>query len=304
MAWNRSENVAGQPAKRRSEKSTNSPRMLRGVIAAAIVVVGAAVAWYFVGGEETTREARQTKRAPGVIEEVKPAAAAKVEAPKDEFITNRHGQVVKKIVEKTYVDERGILRYEGGARVYDHTKKRTPIKAMNNDPFPKLKNRSDYEIATLITIQPGMSLHGSVNYDEKFKESFVKSLMEKNEPEEGDTEWDKELKASVEETKKELAERIRAGEDLGEILKETREEVQRLAAYKRDINALISETMRNPDASDEDVADTVKAANKMLEEKGIAPFSENSFIRGRTRMFIAEQKKLERMKREGVKVER
>ena len=40
------------------------------------------------------------------------------EPVEEQWITNRHGQVVKKIEENTYVDERGVLRYEGGARVY------------------------------------------------------------------------------------------------------------------------------------------------------------------------------------------
>lgn len=297
MGWNgNSESVSSQkkPDRSRSRK--------RGIFAGLIVVIGAFAVYYLICNHPIPVE-KQKDRTPKrqQVKEVRPAPSQPIDEP--EMITNRRGQVVKKIVEKTYRDERGILRYEGGARVFDRSKRRPPIKAMNNDPFPKLNSRSDYEIATLLTIQPGMSLHGSVDYDEDFKQSFINSLVNKNEPTEGDTEWDKDLKATIEETKKELADRIRAGEDLATILTEARQEVQRLATYKRDINNLISETMRNPEATEQDIKDTVEAANKMLESNGIAPFTSDSFIRGRTRMFAAEQKKLERMRQEGKKVE-
>lgn len=222
---------------------------------------------------------------------------APVEKPAEQFITNRHGQVVKKIEEKTYVDERGVLRYEGGARVYDHSKPRKAIKAMQNDPFPKLKYKSDYEIATLISVQPGGMLFGEVRYDDKFKQAFVESLLDRNEPEKGDSDWDIELKEAVEDTKRELAERIKAGDDLSVILKEAREEARRLASYKREIEGLIGEALRSEDASDDDIRDTIKAANQMLAGKGIEPFREDSFLRGRVRILTANQRKLEALRK-------
>lgn len=278
-----------------------SPKVVRGLVAGLLVVVIGGLAALFLMTPETEVSVEKPKKEkPKVttIVETTPAEAPKVEPPKDQYITNRHGQVVKKIEEKTYVDERGILRYEGGARVYDRSKPRKPIKAMQNDPFPKLKHRSDYEIATLITVQPGGMLFGSVKYDEKFKQSFIESLLDKNEPEEGDSDWDKDLKAAVEETKKELAARIKAGEDLETILTEAREESRRLASYKRDVQALIGETMRNPELTDEDVSDVIKAANKMLEEKGIEPFQENSFLRGRMRVMAADQRRSENLRQQ------
>lgn len=246
----------------------------------------------FYEQEESTTEATKTN----VIKEkekIKQASTiqTKKKAKQEVFITNRQGRLVKKVEEKTYVDDKGILRYEGGARVYRNKENRKPFKVMQNDPFPKLKHRSDYEIATLITVRPGGMLFGQVEYDEKFKESFINSLTDKNVPVEEDSEWDVELKAAIEETKRELLQRIKAGEDLCEILQEAREESRRLASYKRNVQSIIREKLGDENATENDVKDIIKAANRMLEEKGIEPFKEDAFLRSRMRILSIENQK-------------
>lgn len=258
-----------------------------GVLVALIVLVSS-----FLEKDESPAEPPKTKV---IKQDVKPIQVRPIkdttEFKQEEFITNRQGHVVKKVEEKTYVDEKGILRYEGGARVYKNRDKRKATKVMQNDPFPKLKHRSDYEIATLITVRPGGMLFGQVEYDDKFKESFINSLTDRNEPVEGDSEWDIELKAAIEETKKELLQRIKDGEDLGDILREAREESRRLASYKREIQSLIRESLSDENATENDVKDVIKAANKMLEEKGIEPFKEDAFLRSRMRILSVERQK-------------
>jgi hypothetical protein len=277
--------------KKKSEKKTVNRWFviggLLGVLAALIVLVGS-----FLEKDESPAEPPKTKV---IKQDVKPIQVRPIkdttEFKQEELITNRQGHVVKKVEEKTYVDEKGILRYEGGARVYRNKENRKPVKVMQNDPFPKLKHRSDYEIATLITVRPGGMLFGQVEYDDKFKESFINSLTARNEPVEGDSEWDIELKAAIEETKKELLQRIKDGEDLGDILREAREESRRLASYKREIQSLIRESLGDENATENDVKDVIKAANQMLEEKGIEPFKEDAFLRSRMRILSVESQK-------------
>ena len=293
--WNGSRIKSGSQQssvlKKKSEKKTVNRWFviggLLGVFALLIVLVGS-----FSEKEELPIEKPKTKV---IKKDVKPIQVTPIkdrtEAKQEEFITNRQGRLVKKIEEKTYVDDKGILRYEGGARVYRNKENRKPVKVMQNDPFPKLKHRSDYEIATLITVRPGGMLFGQVEYDDKFKESFINSLTDRNEPVEGDSEWDIELKAAIEETKKELLQRIKDGEDLGDILREAREESRRLASYKREIESLIRESLGDENATENDVKDVIKAANQMLEEKGIEPFKEDAFLRSRMRILSVERQK-------------
>jgi hypothetical protein len=73
------------------------------------------------------------------------------------------------------------------------------------------------------------------------------------------------------ETKIELKARMDAGEDLGQILLDTRREYQDLARYKFMLQNEINEIKKNPDATIQDVEDFVTAANQLLEQKGIAP---------------------------------
>jgi hypothetical protein len=99
--------------------------------------------------------------------------------------------------------------------------------------------------------------------------------------EKDDSEEDKQLKKDVEATKRELAERIKAGEDLATILTETREEVRRLAAIKQDILTIAREELSKAELSDSDVKDYYEAVNKLLEQKGIAPINANSLMKRR-----------------------
>ena len=133
----------------------------------------------------------------------------------------------------------------------------------------------------MLTIEPGCALFGSVRYDKRFEQDFVNSLMEPVKIEEDDSEEDKQLKKDVEATKRELAQRIKAGEDLATILTETREEVRRLAAIKQDILTIARDEMSKAEISDADVRDYYEAVNKLLEQKGIAPINANSLMKRR-----------------------
>ena len=301
--WNGSCTKSGSQQSAKWEKKSSKKTASRwfviggfvGVFAALFVIIAS-----FLGKDESSTETQKNQL---IKKDVKPIKLTpiknKAEVKQEEYITNRQGHIVKKVEEKTYVDEKGILRYEGGARVYKNRDKRKAIKVMQNDPFPKLKHRSDYEIATLITVRPGGMLFGQVEYDDKFKESFINSLIDRNEPVEGDSEWDIELKAAIEETKKELLQRIKNGEDLGDILREAREESRRLASYKREIQSLIRETLGDENATENDVKDVIKAANQMLEEKGIEPFKEDAFLRSRMRILSVERRKKPQSKTTG-----
>lgn len=301
--WNRSRIKSGSPQSANWEKKSSKKTVSRWFVIGGFVGVFAALFVIIASFLETEESSSETPKTQVIKQDVKPirvsAIKEKPQIKQEEYITNRQGHVVKKVEEKTYVDEKGILRYEGGARVYKNRDKRKPIKVMQNDPFPKLKHRSDYEIATLITVRPGGMLFGQVEYDDKFKESFVNSLTDRNEPVEGDSEWDIELKAAIEETKKELLQRIKDGEDLGDILREAREESRRLASYKRDIQSLIRESLGDENATEDDVKDVIKAANQMLEEKGIEPFKEDAFLRSRMRILSVERRKKPQSKTTG-----
>lgn len=285
--WNRPS--ANKPITPRKNNS-----VAKGLVAGLIVVIVAAIAAYLIfpsaPERKPAKEVEQKKEAQ--IAEVTPAAAPKpvVEKKDDgpEMIRNRKGELVPKVVEKTYVDERGILRYEGGARVYSKEAREKATKTVitsGDSGLPKFRHVCESEIATLLTIEPGEMLHGMPDYGENFSKDFVQALMEPIEFSEEDTEEDRELKRLVEEQKHDLAKRIKEGEDLATILSETREEVRRLAAVKEDIVSLAREAEHDENISDEEVGDYYAAANRMLEEKGLAPVKVDGLMKSRAVYF-------------------
>lgn len=258
-----------------------------GVIAIAAICT----AIILINNSEEQSESLKEKKADRITEERSSAPVERKEEPRDLWITNRTGKIVKKVDEKTYIDERGILRYEGGARVYKNKDKRVVINAAPHDNMPHFKYRSEYEIATLLTVQPGQTLHGRREYDEAFKQDFINSLLEPIQYDKSDDEQARELKAAVEDQKHNLAQRIKNGENLETILFEARAELQRLASYKRDVQRLIIEQLRNAGNSDEDIEDVLQAANMLLENQGIEPIKADGLLRGRLRLLQVEERR-------------
>lgn len=128
-------------------------------------------------------------------------------------------------------------------------------------------------IAGYLTMTPGETLVGSPSFGKKFTEKFLESLKNPIVITQDDTPEQAELKRLMIDTKIDLKARYDEGEDIGKILENTHEEYQRLASLKMDIQQAFSEFKNNPDATMEDVDDFLKAANKLLEEKGVAPLT-------------------------------
>ena len=70
---------------------------------------------------------------------------------------------------------------------------------------------------------------------------------------------------------------------------DTRKEYQDLARYKMELQELINEYKKEEGVTDEDVEDFVQAANKKLEEKGIAPLNVGPITRQKIRMMRLQQ---------------
>ena len=270
------------------------PLFLAGAALVVVAVVGI-VAWLIVGGEKPQQKAEPPKvkntspikTAAPDLEPIK--TVAKEEPPS--FRTNRWGEVVKRKKPETYVDERGILRYKkGNGRVPNPDDFKNPTRISTRGNIHEFKHPVENEIAALIMAQPGEPLVGEPDYS-NMKQDFVNALIDKIEIGEDDSEMDRELKQSVEAMKKELAERVRNGEDIVEIFKEARRELRMSADYKQNLNEVVLEQLYDPSISDEELATAIQAANKMLEAKGIEPIGETRFLKVRRRMLRAQERR-------------
>lgn len=293
MAWNAPQ--SGKMPQRVKSNGGVRPLFLAGAALVVVAVVGI-VGWLITGGEKPPQIAdeppkvKKTSPIKTVAPDLEPIKTVAKEEPHS-FRTNRWGEVVKRKKPETYVDERGILRYKkGNGRVPNPDDFKNPIRISTRGNMHEFKHPVENEIAALIMAQPGEPLVGEPDYS-NMKQDFVNALIDKIEIGEDDSEMDRELKQNVEELKKELAERVKNGEDIVEIFKEARRELRMSADYKQNLNEVVLEQLYDPDISDEDLATTMQAANKMLEDKGIEPISETRFLKVRKRMLRAQARR-------------
>ena len=133
--------------------------------------------------------------------------------------------------------------------------------------------RSDNSIAALLTVPPGTAAVGDPEYELWFTRDFLKSLETPIIVTKDDTPEEAQLKRDMIATKIDLKARYDAGEDIALIMKESREELQRLSVYRTEIESAFREMTSKPGITEQDVDDFVESANIMLEAKGIAPMT-------------------------------
>lgn len=263
----------GAAAERRGGKRRRALR--RGGIAAALVVAAIGV-WFLVhhstDNQDISREMRPavktnkvakrvelvTKEAPNLP--IQSASPAKTAEPKKPQL-------------KTYRDERGILRYEGGLRVPGQRPLAKPIELGTHQP-KIFKHDAEEHISWLLEMKIGEPIIGEYTYGDKFRESFKASLSEPVEILPTDDEHTRELKAIVQETKEELRQRMASGEDVAKIMNDTMNEYRQLARYKHELQVQLCEIRANKEQfSEQAVEDFTRAANELLERQGLPPLA-------------------------------
>ena len=285
---------------KRSQVSAGYMKLIPRAALCIAVILAFFFAWKFLGPNDTVTDQQDSDRKSNQISTPVPTLHHLIKtnsgevASKDDdlgFRTNRFGEVVRRVKPETYVDARGILRYKNGnARVPNPDDFKNPIRIERSTGLPHFNHPVEDEIATLISVAPGETLVGEISY-RGFDRDFVNSLLDKIEFSEDDSEYDREIKQGVIEVKKDLAARIKNGEDLVQILKDARSELMRSAEYKNQIGDLVHEQLLDPTVSDEELKDSIAAANKRLESKGLAPIKETKFLRARERVLLVQERK-------------
>lgn len=136
-------------------------------------------------------------------------------------------------------------------------------------PEAIFRHKSERQIAAFLSVTPGNWMMRPKVFDKSFDDDFTQSMCERIEILPNDTEEQRQLKELVINAKKELAARLKAGETPSEIMTATAKELYDLGQYRRNLQKEVIAAQHDPNLSDQDVADTVEAANKMLEAKGL-----------------------------------
>lgn len=268
--WNGS-GQRGNSAPIQPKAKAKKPSPIRGLIAGGVVVVLAVVAYFaFFSGSEKPQAAKPDKER-GRIKAVTPAAApknrvvAKAETPVEQVQTNE--------VRKPHFNPRARRQFGVGNRVDTNDIRRT------KSPYSIFKNRAENHLAFLANVPLGTTVVGGMYYTPKFMKDLEAAMVDKIEILDTDTEEQKQIKQSVIDMQKELRQRLKAGEDIVAVLKETYDEIQRMGVVKQQIESEVRKISRDQEMSNEDVGKVVEKANEMLAEKGIAPIQYNTLTR-------------------------
>lgn len=267
--WNRSSGADAVP-----KRIDKRPSPVRGILAGVVVVILACITLWILFGRNAAKDLNdKTGKSRSLIQEVQPAKAAtnalsvaKVEAPK-ELPPQKIGEIRDGYVK---LPSGRLHRVKG-----IHTNKTAYVKSK----YEIFQHRCDNEIAALLSLKPGGLIFGTPRYNGKFKQEFIESLKTPIIVTQDDSPEDAALKRSVNEAKIELKAALDRGEDIEQIMLDTRKELQDLGRYKMEIQHELNDFRKKEGVTTEDVEDFVKACNTMLEKKGIAPLNLGPFTK-------------------------
>ena len=288
MAWNRPSEEAASSSLQRGKRLSDVRRKggrapLRGLLAAVIVVIGAVLAWYLLS-QSNDRTIEESGKSRGLIPEVAPA-------------TNR---TAVSLLKRRPKSRQNVTASVGTlpdlppltnlpTRVYGE------INGSNLFPRPLFKTREENHIAGLLTAPPGARciLNGFMPGEE---ERFRKSLDVAVEFEDRDTPDERATKEFMIELKKELKERVAAGENMTDIVQELRRQRNELANMK---DKLVQQfAMLQNEGTVEEIMQFYEEANGILDEYGMEHLALRSNKKELYKTYLERKKQAEAAKQE------
>ena len=276
--WNGSGQKGAAPAQ--PKVTAKKPSPIRGLVAGGAVVALAVVAYFvFFSGSERQQDEKAEKER-GRIKEVTPAAAPKAVEP----------EKPKKPKEDIRVLPDGkLMKYrEDGTPAWAYPRKPVSahpitnglnrVKTLEEQVF---KNPSDVEIAWLLNTDPGEQLVGDYDYSRHFEKRFLEAADKSIEISAEDSDEVKALKQAVIDARKDLMTRYKLGEDIAQVMADTRKELQEIGLYREELKEQVRKIAKENDGkfTEHDYEDCISAVNKMLEERGAKPIQMPAFIK-------------------------
>ena len=280
MAWNGSngKNTSGtSTAKRPVGGAKKSPSIMRGAFAALAVVALAAGAWWWLMARRAP-EPSAPERPKRPAKAPLPAAEKPTPLPKPKDYSALDNIQLRRLPEsETNNLTEAQVKYWRMFHPWPPPDKDQP--KAKHGKYHIFETRADNEIAFVLATEPGTMVIGNRSVGPDFESRFLKSLEKPIIVSKDDSEYEQNLKRAVIEAKLNLKDALDRGEDIGKIMDEARDELQKMARYRAQLEKEATVLLHRGEIGAADAEDVIKAVNKMLEEKGIAPIELNSMSR-------------------------
>lgn len=279
MAWNQPSGKL--PRKMNGGESRTIRPMYVWVLLLAVVILGGIVCWFVLSGGGASGEGREAAKSTKIKTAeptVRPKAAPEpaepeVEAPKPVDPNARPTKVGEVLNGYVMLPSGRIHRQYG---VVTNSIANRPKGAYHIFDFD-----CENEIACYLTVEPGDIVFGDVRYDGRFKAEFLESLKQPIVVYSNDSAEHAQLKRDVIAAKLKLKDAMDRGEDIEQIMTDTRKELQDLMLYKMNLETQYEKILKEECETEEDVDNLLKACNEMLEKKGISPMKFGPIVRQR-----------------------
>ena len=267
MSWNGSKGRSENIGVRRQIKKPNGMAMFVWFAVLIVLATGALLVWR--SDENTPNKPKETERGTASkIASVEPKIGRKPQPRKE--------PKVEKKVEPEPLPPQRVGEIRDGYRLLPsgrlHRVLGEIVVSGDDDSLlgKVFKTVTDRKVMELVTLEPGEYIlpDESVDYFRNFDEQFRESLKDEIVTNPDDTDLVKQLKQSARELREELKERMNRGENLAELMTETRKQLQELSLYREELAKQVRELSKDGELSDKDYKDLIDAANLMLEERG------------------------------------
>ena len=275
-----------KPRKAPPKGGSKPSGVFKGAIAGVIVVAAAIGAFLFLTKEKPKAE-EPTEKKQAKIAAVEPVKVApkpveeKVEEPPKIDPNARPTKVGETV--------NGYIKLPSGRihRVLGVVTNSTT--AAIKGKYEIFDHHCENEIAGFMAMEPGQGLVGTPRYNGRFTRDFLESLKTPIVVTKDDSPEDAALKRAVIQAKIDLKAAYDRGEDIEQIMLDTRKEMQDLARYKQELKQQLHEIVKGDgEMTTQEMEDLVNAANQMLDAKGIAPMTFGPLTR-RKIMLMREQ---------------
>lgn len=266
MGWN-------QPNDRKTVMRRHKVISKPTVVVLLVAIVLGCVVWYYSISRGKTEFSGETERS-RLIAVSEPQVQTKAEKHRTEFPVidpNARPTKVGEIVNGYVMLPSGRIHKRQGVITNSVAMRRKPPHHIFDQPC-------NNEIATYLSVKPGDVLVGTRRYTGKFKQQFLDSIKDVIVISPNDTPEQAQLKKDVIAARLQLKDALDRGEDIEQIMIDTRNELQDLMRVKNSVKSIFKKEVVKCE-TEQDVDMMISACNQMLAEKGIAPLKCNALTR-------------------------